>query len=91
MRAPNEPIEIWVDRGDKDIFFLVLAKTAPTSQEPHEVWDILASSPDDGLIMDQAYAENIQEAATMVWREEDGLPLPAKYHIEMDEEDDEEK
>jgi hypothetical protein len=87
MRTINDPSEVWTKRGDQETFFLVLEKRPPTSEERREVWAIVAVSPDDGVIQDEAYAENLQEAATLVWRESDGVPLPEQYHVELEEEE----
>jgi hypothetical protein len=87
MRMINNPSEVWVNISDPEIFFLVLEKRPPTSEERREVWAIVAVSPDDGVIQDEAYAENIEEAATLVWRESDGTPLPEQYRVELPEEE----
>jgi hypothetical protein len=86
MGALNNPIEVWTKRGDQETFFLVLEKRPPTSEEHREVWAIVASSPDDGVFRDEAYKEDIEEAASLVWRESDG-PLPAQYRVEEEEEE----
>jgi len=86
MRTINNPIEVWVNRSDPEVFFQVREKQPATEGNPHEVWVVDAFSPDDGLLpLEEAYAETIEESCTCVWRESDGVPLPAKYRVELPE------
>ncbi len=86
MRTINNPIEVWVNRSDPEVFFQVREKQPATEGHPHEVWVVDAFSPDDGLLpLEEAYAETIEESCTCVWRESDGVPLPAQYRVELPE------
>ena len=85
-RPINEPLEIWVNRSEPEIFFQIREKRPATDGDSHEIWIVDAFSPDDGLLpLEEAYAETIEETCTCVWRESDNTPLPAQYRIEEEE------
>ncbi len=85
MRTVTNPLEVWEDTSDPEIFFLVLEKRQPTSDNPHEMWTIIISSPDDGVSTQELYAETVDGTSTLVWSESDGTPLPEQYRVELPE------
>ena len=84
-RPFNNPIEVWVNRSDPEIFFQVREKQPPASDNPHELWVVTAVSPDDGVLDEEAYAETLEDGCVLVWSESSGVPLPEWYRVELPE------